>query len=90
MSKVTVTYVTFDFMHYCTKGHRAKIFAQGDTTPSQTTALLYLSILPRQDRDRGQRDYMASWGMEGELAGPKGTAEGRGTMEMQVMKEGKE
>lgn len=26
--------------------------------------------------------------MKGELAGTKGTAEGRGTMEMQVMKEG--
>lgn len=52
MSKVAVSDVTFNFMH---KGAQGKVFAWEDTASSQKPALLYLSVLSQEDRERKKR-----------------------------------
>lgn len=55
MGKVSVTDVTFDFMHYCTKGHREKIFAREIPLPAKQllcyTSLYYHDRTRREDNN---------------------------------------
>lgn len=73
-----------------TKGRRERCLLGETLLPAKKPALLYLSILPQQDRMRGGRDNKVRQGMKEELVETKGMAEGRDAMEMQVRKQGRE
>lgn len=79
-----------------------QLHAQKNTEGPRERDLLGKTLLPakkllyctsayyQKRRQGGERDDKVSQGMTGEVLGTKGTAEGRETMERQIMKQGRD